>query len=266
MDLDRKRLDDGLEVRIQDRIAIVTLSRPQVLNAIDPNLMRDLVVTFDDLDRRDDVCVVLLTGEGRRAFSAGIDLHAAARPENERWLRSMAMSGVDRNVFEAVLGCRKPVVAALNGVAVGAGCELALACDIRLGATGIRIGLPEARRGLGANFGSHILPRIVPRGIAFELLYTGALIDADRAVEAGLLNRVVQADRLLDEAMALCQEIAGNAPLTVRRMKANVTHGADLPLAAAVRLPLAPDPYTSEDRREGVAAYLEKRVPRWQAR
>ncbi|MFP5069848.1 enoyl-CoA hydratase/isomerase family protein [Pseudonocardia nantongensis] len=260
------RTGNGLVVQVRDRVATVTLDRPERLNALSSGLQADLVRAFDGFDTDDDVWAVVLTGAGSKAFSAGIDLKEVREHDSGASSGLRPMAGLSRNVFETVLECGKPTVAALNGWALGGGCELALACDVRLAADHARIGLPEAKRGMGANFGTHLLARIVPRGIAYELLYTGDDIDAAEAHRWGLVNRVVPGEELAAHAGALARRIAGNAPLTVRRYKAAIGRGGELPLASALRLSVGPDPYTSEDRAEGVAAFVEKRAPVWRAR
>lgn len=257
--------DHGVRVAVADRVATVTLDRPSRLNALSVGTLRELVRVFDALGRDDDVWAVLVTGSGDRAFSAGIDLKEANDGHQQERMAAMPMGGSERNAFEVILECRKPTVAALNGVAVGGGCEVALACDIRVAADHARIGLPEAKRGMGANFGCQLLPRLVSRAVAYDMLYTGDLLDAEEALRVGLISRVMPGERLRDEATALAHQIASNAPLTVQRYKAMIGRGVELPVAAALRLDVGPNPYTSEDREEGVAAFVEKRAPQWRA-
>lgn len=174
------------------------------------------------------------------------------------------MTGSRRNFFEVVMECAKPTVAAVFGWAMGGGCELALACDIRIAAEDLRIGMPEAKRGLGANFGSVVLPRVVPLGLAYQMLYTGEPLDAEAALRWGLVQAVVPRADLEARAEALVRSIVANAPLTTQRYKAMISKGRDLPVAAALRLNVGPNPYLSEDRLEGVAAFLQKRTPVWE--
>jgi enoyl-CoA hydratase len=141
-----------------------------------------------------------------------------------------------------------------------------LACDLRVAATGIKLGLPEATIGMGANFGSVVLPKRIPMGIAMEMLLTGEYVSSEEAQRWGLVNRLVDADDVLSTALELAERIAANAPISVRRMKETAVKGLELPLWQALRLDVGPNPYLSEDRKEGIAAYLEKRAPNWSGR
>jgi enoyl-CoA hydratase len=257
------RHDSGLVVENRGHVRVLTLDRPERRNALSTELQADLVAELLDCTEDPGVRAVVLTGNGP-AFCAGFDLKEI-RELDERGERFRApMKRPARALFEVVTETWVPTIAALNGATVAGGFELALACDIRLAAPGIPMGLPEAKIGMGANFGSVVLPRRLPSGLAMELLFTGENITSEDAERWGLVNRVVPAEELLDAALELAERIAANAPVSIRRMKETAVKTADLPLWQALRLDVGPDPYTSEDRKEGIAARLEKRPPRWQ--
>jgi enoyl-CoA hydratase len=259
-----QRLESGLIVEDRGHLRVLTLDRPERRNALSTAVQADLVEQFLTCVE-DGVRAVVLTGNGP-AFCAGFDLKEirAADERGERFRPPMNRPG--RNVFEVVTETPVPIVAALNGAAVAGGFELALACDIRIAAPGIKMGLPEAQIGMGANFGSVVLPKRIPMGVAMEMLLTGDYVTSEVAERWGLVNRIVEADAVLPAALQLAERIAANAPISVRRMKETAVKGLELPLWQALRLDVGPNPYLSEDRAEGIAAYLGKRPPQWTGR
>ncbi len=250
----------------EDHVRILTLNRPERSNALSRKLMQSLSEALIEADELDAVRVVVLTGAGERSFCSGADLKDLRQQDEEGVQFRSPMARVERPAFEIAAEMKKPTIAALNGSAVAGGFELALACDLRIAHPECKVGLPEAKIGMGANFGSVVLPRRVPLCFALELLYTGEYIAAQRAYELGLLNRLVAKESVLPESVDLAKRIARNAPLSVRRMKALALKGLDMPLASALRLDIGPNPYLSEDRKEGITARLEKRDPVWRGR
>lgn len=252
-----------LHVTRTNHIAKITIDRGARRNALSVSVMHHLISTMDELDNDSEVRVIVIRGAGDVAFSAGRDLKELAELDASPSGPHQPMRGLARNVFEAVYDCATPVIAAINGWAVGGGLELALAADIRLAAAHARFALPESKRGLGANFGATLLPRVIAPGIAIEMLFLGDDISAERALEIGLVHQVYERANFDQAVDKYALEVASRAPLTLRRYKAMMRRSLDLPVSAALRLNLVPNPYVSADRIEGIRAFNEGRAPRW---
>ena len=244
----------------RDTIAVVRLDRPEKLNALTREMLSGLGETFERLGRDGRLRAVILTGAGERAFSAGTDINELAAAGADEG-RGVAERG--QEVCELIESCPVPVIAAVGGVAAGGGCELALACHLRVASTAARFSLPELKLGVIPGYGgTQRLTRATGSGRALEMMLTGAELSAEEALRVGLVNRVVAPAELLPEAEALAQKIAGLAPLAVRACLAAVTRGLALPLAEGLKLEreLFARLFATADVREGTRAFLEKRA------
>jgi enoyl-CoA hydratase len=244
------------------RIGYVTLNRPHILNAQSPEMFEELGQVFGETKHNPEVGVVILTGAGDRAFCAGADINFLKQLAQTTPMAAKTFVEKNRLAFGAIEYLGKPVIAAVNGFALGGGCELAMACHIRIASENARFGQPEINLGLfpGAG-GSQRLPRLVGKGIALEMMLTGEAISAEEAHRVGLVNKVVPVAELMATAEKLAQQILAKAPLAVGVILEAVQHGMEMTLAEGLQLEenLFGVICGTEDMREGTAAFLDKR-------
>ncbi|UCF39813.1 MAG: enoyl-CoA hydratase/isomerase family protein [Gemmatimonadota bacterium] len=252
-------------VDIADRIATVTINRPDKLNALNRAVREQFVQVLADLAGNDDVRVVIVTGAGDKAFVAGADIaEFKGRTGVEQFHVTKSFG-----IFEAPERLPKPIIAAVNGFALGGGCELAMACDLRIASDKAKLGQPEITLGiLPGGGGTQRLPRLVGLGNAYKLLYTGQLVGAEEALRMGLVDEVVPHDRLQERVRELATEIAAKSPVALEFIKDCLKASTRMPLDEGVRFEttyfgLA---FSSEDKEEGVTAFLEKRQPDFKGR
>jgi enoyl-CoA hydratase len=257
---------ETLLVEREGAVAVVTINRPKVLNALNTATITELERAMLDLRADDSVKAIVLTGAGEKSFVAGADINelsVLSPAEGQRHGRR------GQAVFDLVENLGKPVIAAINGFALGGGCELAMACTLRLAADGARLGQPEINLGIIPGYaGSQSLPRLVGKGRALEILLTGDMVTAARAYEMGLVNRVVPAAELMPEARKLAATLAAKAPIATRYILEAVNHGMEMPLADAQFLEgsLFGLVASTEDMKEGTKAFLDKRQASWRGR
>jgi enoyl-CoA hydratase len=252
-----------IEHQQQDGVAIVRLNRPEKLNSLTGEMIVSLSDLFRGFASDSSLRAVILTGTGEKAFCVGTDISELDGSDKDEALKISQRGQTLCNLIEQ---CPVPVIAALNGLAVGGGCELALACHIRLATANASFSLPETRLGIIPGYGgTQRMPREVGRSRALEIMLGGREVSAANAERLGLINRIVDAADLLTEAQSLAQDIARLAPLAIRACLESVRIGSELPLAEglAVETRLFAELFGTADRREGTRAFLEKRVPRF---
>ena len=245
-------------------IAYVTLNRPKVLNALNKTALADLRAAFEDA--RDDSSLhgVILTGAGDKSFIAGADINEVA---TDTPVQAEEKTRRGQHLMDLIENLGKPVVAAINGFALGGGCEAALACTIRLAAETAKFGLPEVKLGIIPGYGgTQRLPRLIGKGVALQLILSGAMIDAQEAYRIGLVNEVVPKAELIGRAEAILNQIGANAPLSVRYALEAVNKGMETSLAEGLVLEstFVAICTSTEDKKEGTSAFLQKRPPQFQ--
>ena len=252
---------DNLLIQREAGVSVLTIHRPQRLNALDASTLLELRQAFTDFQHDDTLRCVIVTGGGDRAFVAGADVNELARDTPEG-ARLRALNG--QQLFDLIEQMGKPVIAAVNGVALGGGCELAMACTLRLAADTAKFGQPEINLGLIPGFaGTQRLARLVGKTKAMEMIVTGMIITAQEALTLGLINRVVPAAALMKESRALADELASKPPIALRYAMEVLNRGLEMPFSEACRLEasLFGLAAATNDMREGTKAFLEKRKP-----
>lgn len=247
-------------------VAVLTINRPKALNALNADTLTELSTVLDELGKDSSVKVVILTGSGEKAFVAGADI-SLMKEFNALEGRRFAQLG--HSTFRKLELLSQPVIAAINGFALGGGCELAMACDIRLASETAKFGQPEVTLGLTAGFGgTQRLPRLVGTGLASELLFTGDMIDAQEAYRIGLVNHIYPLDTLMEEALKLANRIAGRAPAAVQLSKSAIQRGTnmDLDCGQAYEAEVFALTFSTQDQTEGCSAFLERRKPVFEGR
>ncbi len=250
-----------VQFEVRDGVGIIAINRPEAKNAINHDAARAIADAVDAIEGRPDIRVGILTGNGG-TFCAGMDLKAFLRGEVVKFPGTGFAGLIERRTT-------KPFIAAVEGYALAGGFELALACDLIVASSAATFGLPEVKRGLVANAGGLVrLPRQLSYRAAMELVLTGAMIGAQRLYECGLINRVVEPGRALDEAIALAHVIAANGPLAVAASKRVMIEAQDWDTAEMFRrqAEITAPVFASDDAKEGARAFAEKRTPQWQGR
>ncbi|SDD86425.1 short-chain-enoyl-CoA hydratase [Sporomusa acidovorans] len=242
-------------------IAVVSLNRPEALNALNSTVLNDLSAAFDEVAGNDTVKAVILTGAGEKSFVAGADI---TQMKDMNVVEAKLFAEKGQSVFLKIEQFPKPVIAAINGFALGGGCELAMACDIRIASENARFGQPEVGLGIIPGFGgTQRLARLVGRGMAKFLIYTADIIDAQEALRIGLVQKVTTPEALLDEAHSIVKRILKKSSIAVSLVKDAINRGMEMDIANAMQYEayIFGTCFASEDQKEGMAAFVEKRKP-----
>jgi enoyl-CoA hydratase len=257
---------ETITLEVRDSVAFVTVNRPDKLNALNATVVTELASAAGEIASRDDIAGAVITGAGPKSFVAGADIGELA-PLAPFEAKAVALKG--QEMCRKVETCGKPVVAAVNGFALGGGCELAMACHVRIASEKARFGQPEVKLGLIPGYGgTQRLPRLVGKGRALEIILSGRMVGADEALQMGLVNKVVAPESVLEEAEKLLRGILAMGPIAVRLAIEAVDQGFDMSLEDGLKLEadLFGLVAASEDKAEGTKAFLEKREPEFKGR
>src|SRR6185437_9544400 len=257
---------ENVKFEKKNKIAYVTIDRPKVLNALNAATMGELQEVFTELAADKDIRVVILTGGGEKSFVAGADINELAR-NNPVVAKAYTHRG--QAVLDLIENLGKPVIACINGFALGGGCEIAMACTMRLASETAKLGQPEVKLGIIPGYGgTQRLPRLVGKGVASQLLLTGEMITAQEAHRIGLVNEVVAPSELIPRAEAIAAKIIANGPLAVQYTMEAVNKGMEMPLAEGLYLEavLFGAACATEDKKEGTTAFLEKRAAQFKGK
>ncbi|WP_302630823.1 short-chain-enoyl-CoA hydratase [uncultured Clostridium sp.] len=248
----------------EGNIAIVTINRPKALNALNSETLKELNAVIEDLENDKEIYCVILTGSGEKSFVAGADI-SEMKDLDSKGGKEFGLLG--NKVFRRLENLDKPVIAAISGFALGGGCELAMACDIRIASEKAKFAQPEAGLGITPGFGgTQRLPRLVGEGKAKELIYTCVMVKADEALAIGLVNKVVPLDKLMDEARTMAKAICSNAPIAVKTCKDAINRGMQVDIDKAIEIEAGDfgSCFDSLDQKEGMNAFLERREKNFQ--
>ena len=251
----------NVKFEVSEQIALITINRPEVRNALDLQTVNELHAVLADISQSENVGVAILTGAGDKVFVAGADIRSIRERKRMDGLR-----GINSRLMKAVEDCEKPVIAAVNGYALGGGCELALACDIRICTDTAKFGLPETSLGiLPAAGGMYRMARVAGLGVTKELVLTGEPIDAQRALQIGLVAQVVPQAELLNASREIAMKILSRGPLAIRLAKRTLNLITQIPTEAGMAIESYAQGilFETEDKMEGTTAFLEKRKPKF---
>ena len=257
---------ENLLLQIANHVALLTINRPQALNALNPATLRELAQAIAELEINPQVKVVIITGAGEKAFVAGGDI-SVMQPLGPLEAREVALQA--QKLFNSIEYSPKVMIAAINGYALGGGCELAMACDIRIAAKNAKLGQPEINLGIIPGWaGTQRLPRLIGKGKAKQLMFTGDIVSATEAERIGLVDQVVAQTELLEVAQTMAEKIAGKSQIAIRLIKEAVDNGMEMDVdkAFTYEADLFALCFSTADQKEGMAAFLEKRKPVWRNR